>query len=172
MAISDVDKFRANSLKAGDYGSPPYNWIPPVWEPGAAPPKLEDTAAKDPNFPSARLKCDRDAEERPGQEQLGAGHGWLTKWPHPCSDFTHIDPEDFDENDFNTTRGKLGASSNEFLKLKKFVGPESLGMQRLALVFELTLCRLSALLADLNSTLLGRPQPTGPDQVKYALARE
>src|SRR5688572_31847237 len=152
------------------YDPPPYNWIPPAWEPNALAPKLDDTVAKDPKFPDVALACNREPEPGPGQEHLKPGHRKLTKWPHPCSDFTHIDPEDFDENDIKIAKTKLGTA--EFEKLAKFVGPESQGMQRLALVFELTLCQVTSLLADINSTLLGRPESKGPDQANYTAARQ
>jgi hypothetical protein len=172
MAILNIAKFRENSLETNKYGSPPFNWIPPEWT-GDDPPVLEDTAAKGPDFPRLQLKCDRLGENSPGEDKPDPDDGKLKKFPHPCSDFSHIDPDDFTEEDFATAKKKLGEGSPEFKKLKRFVGPDSLGMQRLALVFEFTLCQVTDLLEDINSTLRGSPDKTkGPDKANYNKARE
>ena len=161
MAILNIAKFRENSLETNKYGSPPFNWIPPEWTGDEDhPPVLEDTAAKEPDFPKLQLQCERLGENSPGEDEPDQKDGKLKKWPHPCSDFSHIDPDDFTEDDFANTKKKLGEASSEFKKLKKFVGPDSFGMQRLALVFEFTLCQVRDLLENINSTLRGSPKPT------------
>lgn len=160
------NEFLKRHAIASQEGIPPYNWIPPIWEGGDNdPPPLDDTVTGDVEFPEPTFEKVRQAETQPGEEEPDANNGQFNKWPHPRSDFSHIDPNQFDEADFKIAKAKLGATTPEFKKLKTFLGPESKGMQRLGRVFEWALTQATRILADLNYAL------TKPSKPAYIKAR-
>jgi hypothetical protein len=142
-------------------GLPEYNWIPPVWAKQTdAAPKLVDTADTKPTVPDIEGKRERATESFPGEQTPAEPtpgqpfrHGYKN-WVHPDSDFTHTDPPLWDDADMDVAKKFLSPSAKPQLdKLRKLVGRESLGMQRLAAVFEWILFRANEHLEKINAGL-------------------
>ena len=191
MSIENADQIRDRSIKATDEGIPQFNWIPPKWGELGADKKLTDTASKPYGFPPypggerdlAREHVQRRVAEfvKDRTERKPEGHlGDLpdpNRWPHPFSDFTHIDPiksdddsikfsgAEFKEIGDGLTTLESSADSTTKPRLKKFVeqfgkvaGPNSFGFQRLGSVFDWAIFRATVLLNDINKSLEKKSQ--------------
>jgi hypothetical protein len=138
-------------------GVSPYNWLPPEWKEGQEKPTLKDTVLDNVPFPDEgefeKKRVNREAEQQPGEEEPEGGK--LKKWPHPRSDFSHIDPDELNEGQWKTIKEALKESSPEYKKLQELLGPESLGLQRLGLVFERALYKAHDALRGINQALAG-----------------
>src|SRR5262245_29583937 len=119
-----------------------FNWIPPVWAKKTDDaPKLIDTADAEPPVNAIEGTRNRGTESFPGEQTPDEPtpgqvfrHGYKN-WVHPDSDFTHTDPPLWDDPDMEVAKKFLGPNAKPQLdKLRKLVGRESLGMQRLAAV--------------------------------------
>jgi hypothetical protein len=160
-------------------GVAPYNWVPKPWD--KDPPTLDDTisaevaACIDDKWVNAFRPPPplQGHEDFPGQEQPpcipeGKKHGF-TRYVHPDSDFSHIEPAQFDAYDMLEAKAHLPRKQLD--KLSKIVGRESLGMQRLACVFQWITEQSHALLTEVNEGLgLGCKQ-SKPDRERYNKAR-
>jgi hypothetical protein len=194
MPIENADQIRERSIKATDEGIPQFNWIPPQWTDVSQTRKLTDTASKKYGFPPypnggnitefVESRKARNPEGQPGDPPNP------DRWPHPFSDFTHIDPIKSDDasikfsgsefkdiGDGLTTLENNQASSDkrDLERMRKYVqqfgeiaGPNSFGFQRLASVFEWTIFQATVLLNEINKSLNDK---SGQAQEKYEAAR-
>jgi hypothetical protein len=174
---------------AGEAYIAPFNWIPPTWDeikdvPGLlladtspdlngfkCPGAISGTAAETRKFVAncSKIRAETDPGEEPDPAQM--------KWVHPFSDFRHIDPEEFSDDDVMAVKAKTGGTLGAFKRLKQVVGKESRGMTRLARVFQWTLWRATVLLNDINNALEDNSLACGPvtttdQEAKYNAARE
>jgi hypothetical protein len=173
--------------QAAEAGVSPCNWIPPLWEDlktgGDGKPILPDNSRDVNDFKPLRsdgtkaflAECAAvPPESYPGEQSNPS----RKMWPHPHSDFRHNDPEEFSDEDLEALETQVGNSA-ALRKLKKIVGPQSEGLQRLASVFEWMLWRATVLLNDINKSLDDTalaafdsgPQPKTQEE-KYNAARE
>ena len=166
----------------------PFNWIPPKWNTLTGPgfllpdtsPELNDFKSPGANDGSeaetGEFVSDRNTfeiEDQPGSDPTEE------TWVHPGSDFRHIDPDGFSDADVAKLGPILSTDTAVFDKLKRVVGSESLGMVRLARVFDWTLWRATVLLNDINRALdngnleaFGGGQQPATRQAKYEAARD
>lgn len=158
----EITDIRTMFRAARDRQLAPYNWIPPEWgEVQLAGFLLQDTSPAENGFksPGAPTGSEEDTgdfvdthnaftlENQPGHPPSP------DRWVNPFSDFRHIDPEDFSDEDIAQLGPITGDNADEFEKLRRVVGSESLGMARLARVFLWTLWRATVLLNDINRAL-------------------
>jgi hypothetical protein len=111
-------------------------------------------------------------ESYPGQDHSDPNHGKpeLTMYPHPLSDFSHVDPigapgslPDANRPDFPALRSRIKlrtsgdaqriAELDYLQRLNQAVGPESDAFQRLRRCFDLLVCRAYKLLGDINNAV-------------------
>jgi hypothetical protein len=160
-------------------GVPPYNWVPKPWDNDQ--PTLEDTVSAevadciDKNWKKycpAPLKdgCeDYPGKDQPAEIQPGKKHGF-SRYVHPDSDFSHIDPDPLDSKAMRRARAWL--PKKQYQRLGRIVGRESLGMQRLACVFQWIEEQAYELLSEINNALGVGPKKTKPDRGRYNKARD
>jgi hypothetical protein len=184
-----ISEIRTLFRAARDKHLAPYNWIPPEWdEVVLAGFDLADTSPAENGFKSPGAVSDSPedtldyvethnaftAETQPGNAPSAE------KWVHPFSDFRHIDPDEFSDEDIEQLGPVTGANAEAFEKLKKVVGGESHGTARLTRVFQWTLWRATVLLNDINKALenqdlaafrLDPNQQPATQQTKYEAAR-
>jgi hypothetical protein len=111
-------------------------------------PKPEDKGDYDRFFKELYARWERDgaqqSPELPPEDK---------KWPHPFSDFSHVDDSEFKNDHLKKIETAFGKDDNAVVQLKRLVGPESLGMKRLGAVFEWVLYRTSELMKEINDAL-------------------
>jgi hypothetical protein len=145
--------------QAAKEGVSPCNWIPPLWEDLRAGadgrPILPDNSQDLNDFKPLRNagtqafldECAAvPSESFPGEQSNPPNK----MWPHPNSDFSHVDPKEFSDEDVEALEARNNAALK---KLKEIVGSESQGLRRLARVFEWILWRATVLLNDINNSL-------------------
>jgi len=147
---------------AANAGVSPCLWIPPEWdeltkENGKG--VLDDTCA-DPgpfdNNNAAIVRVENGKKIGPPESPESAPND--RNWPHPFADTSHIDEPEFTNEDLNHVVAALQARHPDALeRLKRIVGPDSPGMQRLTRIFDWALYRTTELLGDIN-TALGNEQ--------------
>src|SRR5262245_61169474 len=88
---------------------PPYAWVPPEWVAGEDPPlkptnnprpdstgrvaKKKDLSCPAISKPENQARFEKaNFEVIPGEEQITQAKPEVQKYPHPCSDFEHVDP--------------------------------------------------------------------------------
>jgi hypothetical protein len=147
-------------------GVSPCLWIPPEWETvknnnG----KLVDNSDDAGTFNNVPAAKDRVAKGKnvPAPESPESSAD-KPNWPHPFADTKHVDETEFKQEDYELVVACLKDKKEALGRLKKIVGPESPGMQRLARVFEWALFRTTELMGDINAAL--------QNEQKYKRARE
>jgi len=179
MAMTiDIAKLSEQMRESRKEGLPEYNWIPRFWEAGGDMPEPDDTTNKKPenlSNPPVDIK-DGGPEKYPGEDSpdplSGDPRKWkhgFHKWVHPASTTDHTDPPLWDDDDEQVARDNLPA--DQFEKLKKVVGRESLGMERLACVFQWALFQASEILKEVNEGLGKGKSGAKADRKKYNDAR-
>ena len=124
-------------------------------------------------------------ERYPGEDHSNPDNSKsaLTKYPHPMSDFSHVDPvgalgapRHANRPDFAALKSKfkLGTGGEQqrmaeldyLERLNRAVGPESDSFQRLRRCFDLLVCRAYKLLGDINDAV------KADSERDYATARD
>ena len=186
----------------------PYHWVPPDWANLArveAKLMLVSNATDSQGFthsygreaPRSFVLSRRGtkAEAEAGADPGAEADPKKRKWPSAFSDFTHVEPILSTPRSASAPNGKREFKGDEFERLAakatepdladyvgelgRAVGPKSLGMQRLKLVFEWIVLKATILLNDINKALDDQPlaafdgakQPSTQQQ-KYETARE
>ncbi len=114
----------------------------------------------------------------------------LTQMPHPGSDFRHVDPGVYTEDQTNTFKhafkavrdlrgvatkdGEISRALNEAVpvmdRADSLLKANAKGMQRLKLAFEYTLCHVTALFGEINAALANTDETEGKKE--YHAARQ
>ena len=136
---ADIDKQLKQKAAAG---VSPCNWIPPLWEDLQAgadgnlalPDNSQDVNHFKPLCSAGTQAFLDECAAVPSESFPGEQSNPPNKmWPHPNSDFSHVDPKEFSDEDVEALEAKNNAALK---KLKEIVGSESQGLRRLARVFE------------------------------------
>src|SRR2546426_5244695 len=173
MAVTTLptqDQVQQKFDAAANAGVSPCLWIPPEWDElkknqnGQA--ELDDTsdgAGTFNNVDAAVKRVDNGRKIGPPERPESPPND--KNWPHPFADTSHIDEPEFTNEDLNHVVAALQGNHPDALeRLKRIVGPDSPGMQRLTRIFDWALYRTTELLGDINKAL-------GNEQ-QYVAARE
>jgi hypothetical protein len=176
MVTIEVNILREQMMESRKAGLPEYNWIPPIWD-KTDPPVLTDTTDAEPKKLAKEPVDLKYTEGSPGEDSpdplSGDPRKWkhgFHKWIHPASTTDHTDPPLWDDDD-QAAANASDLPADQLAKLKKIVGRESLGMERLACVFQWALCQASALLAEVNEGLGKGKSGAKANQKRYEKAR-
>ncbi|MBI4659575.1 MAG: hypothetical protein HY735_12110 [Verrucomicrobia bacterium] len=180
IPLKTQGQIRAMFVEASNTGFQPYHWVPPDWATVLNNKfKLEDNAADaegfnktffniaDPNeFVSSQREKEMETELTADPETPPGKNRKEWKWPHPASDFNHVDPikstpdkkTRFSDKELQRIKEKLDLAGEAKLskyaeELTRLVGPSSQGMKRLGVVFEWIVLKATMLLSEINSQL-------------------
>jgi hypothetical protein len=167
-------------------GLSPCLWIPPYWDKLVALDGGKRRGFLDNSFDEGEQYgiSNKTGASDKGNERIKAGSAKNEPrkpesaandkdWTSPFGDFTHVDDAEFPTNDLKEIEKAMKDKPEILGRLKRIVGAESPGMQRLGLIFEWALYRATELMKDLNDALDDwNPQVQDSGKAKFEEARK